>query len=295
MLGKTRQGYYQRNKYIYKEQVKQEILLKHVREIKKDMPRIGGRKLMEILASRLIGELSIGRDSFFELLRDEGLLVRKRKRKAKTTNSAHWMRKYPNLIKEFIPCQAHQLWVSDITYLRLDNNDFVYLFLITDAYSHKIIGWSVSETLEANNAVDALKMALSQLPKKTLGLIHHSDRGSQYCCDKYVKLLNKNKIGISMTENGDPLENAIAERVNGILKEEWLNEISLKDKDQATSEVQRVINIYNCKRPHCSIDMLTPNEAHTRTGYLPMRWKNYQKEKYLARLEKEKNEAVSQG
>lgn len=260
--------------YNYKEVVKSEILLQLVGQERKLMPRIGGRKLLYKIQDRLPEELMLGRDSFFDFLRDFGLLVRKKRYRAKTTYSNHWLRKYPNLIKEFTPDGPHQLWVSDITYVETDEG-FVYLFIITDAYSRKIIGWSVSDTLEANNAVAALYMALSQLPAGIKNIFHHSDRGVQYCCDKYVKLLEKNHFQISMTENGDPLENAIAERVNGILKTEWIYDLKLKTKQKAKEEVYRIINIYNNNRPHCSLDLLTPKQAHNYSGHLRKHWKNY--------------------
>jgi transposase InsO family protein len=271
--------------YNYKEVVKSEILLQMVTQERKLMPRIGGRKLLYMIQDRLPEELMLGRDSFFNFLRDYGLLVRKKRFRAKTTFSNHWLRKYPNLIKEFIPDGPHQLWVSDITYVETDAG-FVYLFLITDAYSRKIIGWSISDTLEANNAVIALYMALSQLPVGVKNVFHHSDRGVQYCCDKYVKLLEKNHFQISMTENGDPLENAIAERVNGILKTEWLYDLKLKTKQEAKEEVYKIINTYNNNRPHCSLDMLTPEQAHNHSGNLKKHWKNYWKQQQITNTEK---------
>jgi len=271
--------------YNYKEVVKSEILLQMVTQERKLMPRIGGRKLLYMIQDRLPEELMLGRDSFFNFLRDYGLLVRKKRFRAKTTFSNHWLRKYPNLIKEFIPDGPHQLWVSDITYVETDEG-FVYLFLITDAYSRKIIGWSISDTLEANNAVIALYMALSQLPVGVKKVFHHSDRGVQYCCDKYVKLLEKNHFQISMTENGDPLENAIAERVNGILKTEWIYDLKLKTKQEAKEEVYKIINTYNNNRPHCSLDMLTPEQAHNHSGNLKKHWKNYWKQQQITNTEK---------
>jgi len=271
--------------YNYKEVVKSEILLQMVTQERKLMPRIGGRKLLYMIQDRLPEELMLGRDSFFNFLRDYGLLVRKKRFRAKTTFSNHWLRKYPNLIKEFIPDGPHQLWVSDITYVETDEG-FVYLFLITDAYSRKIIGWSISDTLEANNAVIALYMALSQLPVGVKNVFHHSDRGVQYCCDKYVKLLEKNHFQISMTENGDPLENAIAERVNGILKTEWIYDLKLKTKQEAKEEVYKIINTYNNNRPHCSLDMLTPEQAHNHSGNLKKHWKNYWKQQQITNTEK---------
>jgi len=291
LLGKTRQGYYQKGNYTYREVVKGEIILEMVQEIRLEMPRIGVRKLLEILSPRLIGELTIGRDSFFTLLRNSGLLIRRRKTRVITTDSRHWMRKYPNIIKGMIPDEPYQLLVSDITFVTLVSNISVFLFLVTDAYSHKIVGWNLAQTLHAEHAVSAMKMVLVKKTKEDQGTIHHSDRGSQYCCEKYVSLLNKNGIDISMTETGDPRDNAIAERVNGILKTEWLNAIQLTSYQHAQIEVDRVIGIYNNKRPHSSIDMLTPNEAHKKTGNIPSRWKNYRKEAFLARQKEEQQKA----
>ena len=276
MFGKSRQAYYQRSKYNYKEEVKEEILLQLVEKQRELMPKIGGRKLLELIQPRLPTELIIGRDSFFDFLRRHGLLVGKRRRRVKTTYSNHWLHKYPNLIKEFVPIKANQLWVSDITYIETAQG-WVFLNLITDAYSRKIVGWAIGKTLEAIYTIEALSMALSQLPKKIEGLIHHSDRGVQYCCNEYVKKLNKNHVQISMTENGDPRENAIAERVNGILKDEWLNQMKLVSLEQAIKELKRIIMIYNCHRPHSSLDMKTPEYAHSQSGEFKKHWKTYYK------------------
>jgi transposase InsO family protein len=276
LFGRSRQAYYQRNKYNYKEEVKEEILLQLVEKQRELMPKLGGRKLLELIQPRLPTELSIGRDSFFDFLRCHGLLVGKRRRRVKTTYSNHWLRKYPNLIKEFVPTRSNQLWVSDITYVETVSG-FVYLNLITDAYSRKIVGWAIGETLEAKYTIEALKMALKQIPKGSEGLIHHSDRGVQYCCGDYVKILNKNHVQISMTENGDPRENAIAERVNGILKDEWLNQIRLKSIEEAIKELKRIVLIYNSCRPHSSLDMKTPEYAHSQSGVFKKRWKTYYK------------------
>jgi transposase InsO family protein len=276
LFGRSRQAYYQRNKYNYKEEVKEELLLQLVKNERILMPKIGGRKLLERLQPRLPTELSMGRDSFFIFLRRHGLLVGKRRRRVKTTFSNHWLHKYPNLIKEFVPIRANQLWVSDITYIQTAMG-FVYLNLITDAYSRKIVGWAIGETLEAKYTIETLRMALKQLPKGTKDLIHHSDRGVQYCCSEYVKILNKNNVQISMTENGDPRENAIAERVNGILKDEWLNQMKLKSIEHAIAELKRIIMIYNNDRPHSSLDMKTPEFAHRQSGEFKKHWKTYYK------------------
>jgi transposase InsO family protein len=207
------------------------------------------------------------------MLRNQGLLVRKRKRsRPQTTFSNHWLRKYQNLIIGFIPNAPNQLWVSDITYIHLEEG-FAYLSLITDAYSHKIIGFYLCEDLSAKGCVLALRMALKNNPSYD-NLIHHSDRGLQYCSHDYVELLEGNRIKISMTQNGDPLENAMAERVNGILKDELL-EICYPTFAQAQVAIASAISTYNFQRPHSSVDMLTPVIAHTKTGVLKKHWKNY--------------------
>ena len=278
LFGKSRQAYYQRSKYNYKEELKTEILHQLVEKHRQLMPSIGVRKLHSLIEPHLPKELQIGRDSFFDFLREKGLLVRKRRHKVRTTYSDHWMHKYPNLIKEFIPQKSHQLWVSDITYVETAEG-FTYLNLVTDAYSRKIIGWTLGETLEAKHTVKALKMAINQLPKSLVDVLHHSDRGVQYCCNQYVKLLKKNSIKISMTENGDPRENAIAERVNGIIKDEWINQMKLKSSVDARRQLERIIQIYNHDRPHASLDMKTPDYAHYQNTEFKKHWKNYYKEK----------------
>lgn len=205
-------------------------------------------------------------------------MIRIRRRKAITTDSNHPYRKYPNLIKEFIPIAPNQLWVSDITYIIIGNG-FGYLSLITDAFSRKIVGFCLHKTLAAQGTIIALKQALKNNPN-TKGLIHHSDRGVQYCCYEYVEILQKNRIKISMTEKGDPLENPIAERVNGILKTELLEE-AYYSFEQAKEGIAVAISTYNHLRPHNSIGDLTPFEVHSLNGTVkPKRlWKNYYKPK----------------
>jgi putative transposase len=241
---------------------------------RKQQKRIGTRKLKGEMKDFLVAhDFKIGRDAMFNLLAQNGLLVTRRKRKGPvTTLSKHRFKKYPNIIRDFIPTAPNQLWVSDITYIHLAGS-FAYLSLITDAYSRKIVGFYLSRDLSAKGSLRALKMALKNNTNRT-ALIHHSDRGVQYCCDAYVNLLQNNKIKISMTENGDPLENAIAERVNGILKEELLEEI-FPDFTSAQREVAIACSTYNYLRPHGSIDNLKPAEAHQQNGELKRRWKNY--------------------
>jgi transposase InsO family protein len=224
----------------------------------------------------------MGRDALFDLLAANQLLVKKRKRKIQTTYSNHWLRKYSNLVRDFVPKAINQLWVSDITYWKITTGEHVYISLITDAYSHKIVGYHVAETMESIQSMKALQMALAVLQGAAvpLQLIHHSDRGIQYCSSKYVKLLQDNNIRISMTENGDPLENATAERINGIIKEEYLNHYQTDTLLQAKVQLQKAINLYNNSRPHMSISNLTPDKLHNHQKINHERlWKNYFKKK----------------
>ena len=235
---------------------------------------MGTRKMLEEMAVFLSNHhFKIGRDAMFDLLADRGLLVTKRKRRGPvTTLSKHRFKKYPHIVRDFIPIAPNQLWVSDITYIHL-HEGFAYLSLITDAYSRKIVGFCLSRDLSARGPLAALKMALSSNPLR-YGLIHHSDRGVQYCCDEYVKLLEHHEVKISMTEKGDPLENALAERVNGILKQELLEEVFV-DYETAQREVAVACSTYNHLRPHGSIDNLKPAQAHQLSGTLKKRWTNY--------------------
>lgn len=219
----------------------------------------------------------MGRDRLFDVLSANYLLVKRRKKQTITTNSYHRFKKYPNLIRNLIPTKPNQLWVSDITYWKIATG-FVYISFITDAYSRKIIGSHVAQTMEAVETMEALKMAISGLrkvPDCHFQLTHHSDRGIQYCSDKYVKLLENNNIRISMTENGDPLENAIAERVNGIIKEEYLNDYQIDNLKQAKELLKTVVELYNNERPHMSIGNLTPNQVHQNNLKTEKLWKNY--------------------
>jgi putative transposase len=278
LFGKTRQAYYKRKKETYKESLNEDLILTVVRKIRETQKRTGGRKLLEMVRERVDEKQLMGRDEFFNLLRSHGLLVRRRKFRAVTTNSFHWLHKYPNLISALIPERPNHIWVSDITYIKTDNG-FLYLYLITDAYSRKIIGWQLSDNLRSDNAILALYMAISQLPANCGEIIHHSDRGIQYCSLKYVKILETHGIKISMTENGDPYENAIAERVNGILKTEWLYDMHLHNYTEAMAAVKQIIRIYNTERLHSSIEMLTPDQAHKLNGKLQRLWKSYKKSK----------------
>ena len=274
LLGTSRQSYYQGIKFIQQKAYESDLIIEEVLRYRKHQKRLGTRKLLDEMQGFLSSHgFQIGRDAMFNLLQERGLLITKRKRRGFiTTLSKHRFKKYPNIIRDFIPIAPNQLWVSDITYIHLSGG-FAYLSLITDAYSRKIVGFYLSADLTATGPLNALKMALTDNAER-IGLIHHSDRGVQYCCDAYVKLLQDKKIKISMTENGDPLENAIAERVNGILKQELLEEV-FPDYKMAQKAIAIACSTYNHLRPHGSINNLKPAEAHQKSGELKKRWKNY--------------------
>jgi putative transposase len=285
LFGKTRHAWYDAQWRGDDQLLKEEIILQIVMEIRTSLPRIGTRKLLHLLTPRLKEHhLEVGRDYLFELLATHKLLVRSRKRKAVTTDSRHWMRKYSNLTGALSVVRPEQLWVSDITYIRLTNG-FAYLSLITDAYSRKIMGYHLSKSLSADGCVAALQRALAGRSYPTQSLIHHSDRGAQYCCKDYVELLAGNRIAISMTQNGDPYENALAERVNGIIKGEFNLYSSAVGFEQTCLLVQTAIHAYNELRPHASCDYLTPHEAHQHSGVLTKRWKHYPKQEPVKNTE----------
>jgi len=255
------------------QQVNEELLLQQIDLIRKQQPRCGGRKLFIMLQPFFQQQqILIGRDRFYELLRRNKLLIRRLKRSVHTTNSNHHFRRYPNLAKDFTPLKAHELWVADITYIPLKHR-FAYLFLITDAYSRKIVGHHVSDDMKVSSAIIALKKAMLQKPPETI-VMHHSDRGIQYCSTDYVALLQQHHSLISMTQSGDPLENAIAERVNGILKTELISPY-YKDVDTAAAHINRCIIIYNYKRRHSSLNWQIPAIVHEQKGPQIKRWKNY--------------------
>jgi transposase InsO family protein len=273
LLGYSRQAYYQNQKLSANRSMKEDLVIQQVLHHRLVQPRLGCRKLLAMMEPFMRGHaIDMGRDQLFELLRANSLLIRHRKRnKPLTTDSRHWMRKYPDLAKGVALTHAEELWVSDITYLQLPKKTFGYLSLVTDAYSRKIVGFCVSGSLSAQGPLNALEIALKGR-MSAAPLIHHSDRGSQYCSDGYVNLLKENNISISMTQSGNPKDNAIAERVNGILKQELLMDVYSGIR-QARQSVMAAINIYNRIRPHSSLDMMTPEKAHTTTGPIRRRWK----------------------
>ncbi|SDM92127.1 IS3 family transposase [Pedobacter antarcticus] len=273
LFGKTRHAYYDRQWRVQDQGLKDEIVLQHVLDVREKQKRIGTLKLHFLLQEKLCAHhINIGRDYLFGLMREHGLHIRRRKRKAITTNSRHWMRKYNNLIVGLELDRPEQVWVSDITYIQL-KQQWGYLSLITDAYSKQIMGWAFRKDLSAQGCIDALEMAIGKRKYPKNQLIHHSDRGAQYCSKKYVDLLISNNIAVSMTENGSPYENAIAERVNGILKSEFDLHSSKVGFRETTQKIRENIQTYNQLRPHASCDYLTPEQAHLKHGPLKKRWK----------------------
>jgi putative transposase len=276
LFGKTRNAYYD---YLLRRDqsiLYNDIVMHYVNEIRSNLPRLGTRKLQHLLTPKLETHgIKIGRDALFNILSDNKLLIRQRKRKAITTDSRHWMKKYNNLIVGLEITRPEQVWVSDITYIRMIH-DWAYLSLITDAFSKKIMGFCLRMDLLTEGCIDALNMALSNRMYNE-SLIHHSDRGSQYCSQSYIKILMKNEIAVSMTQKGDPYENAIAERVNGIIKTEFNLNSSHLSFEQTLLKVKNAIENYNEMRPHLSCNFLTPNQAHLEALPMLRRWKNYSK------------------
>ena len=224
-------------------------------------PRLGGLKLYSMLREKLAAaDVKIGRDRFFEVLRNQALLLEPLPKAPRTTTSSHSLPVFTNLVKHLEPSGANQVWVSDITYIRTCE-DFAYLSLITDKYSRKILGYHLGQSLSTAETLEALKMALSSLPEGSRP-IHHSDRGSQYCSHKYVEELQGHGLGISMTEEDHCAENAMAERMNGILKQEYFLNYEFRTVAQAQRAVDEAVHLYNTRRPHRSLNLRTPEQAH---------------------------------
>ena len=250
-------------------------ILDAVHEIREIDPGIGGVKLWLMLGVMFNTGWMPGRDKFMKLLRRHELMQKPRKSRS-TTNSNHRYHKWKNLIRGFVPTAANQLCVSDITYIELVGG-CCYLHLVTDAYSKKIIGWYLADSLASVFTLKALRMAIEQAGGGDLsGLIHHSDRGVQYCCDLYVEELRKHNILISMTEDYKPTDNGIAERVNGIIKGEsvYRQERRFATCEEALEQIKRFVDFYNSRRPHYSIGLQTPDAAHEQTGEQKKMWKN---------------------
>jgi transposase InsO family protein len=292
LFGKTRHAYYDHQWRQQDQSLKDDIILQLVHKIRTtSLPRLGTRKLLVLLQPELDShQIKVGRDYLFDLLAEHKLLIRRRKRKVFTTDSRHWMRKYVNLTRDLVITRPEQLWVSDITYIRM-GNQWGYLSLITDAYSRKIMGIGFRSDLLALGCVEALQMAYGNRSYGQHPLIHHSDRGCQYCCKEYVDLLNAGHIAISMTERGDPYENALAERMNGIIKEEFNLYSSQESFENTYARILKSVAAYNEIRPHGSCDNLTPCVAHKKEGELKKRWKNYPKKMFEKRVPERIEEA----
>lgn len=259
-FGLHRDAYYKyKKRHAHRLEVEKQVI-KLVQHERIEQPRMGTRKLLATLhiTFNLMG-LKVGRDELFRILRKYDMLVRRKKASCKTTDSYHHFHKYNNLIRELEITKPNQVWVSDITYIRTFNG-FCYLALITDLYSRKIVGYDISNSLELAGCLRALKSALAKI-KPGPGLIHHSDRGIQYCSKQYVKMLKKHQCLISMTEENHCYENAVAERVNGILKDEFFLDQSFAGLKEAKRATKNAVNIYNNKRLHLSLAYKTPNEV----------------------------------
>ena len=253
----TRQAYHKRHKKVFERFLAETDLLERIRKIRSRQPRTGGRKLHEMLNTQ---NIRIGRDRLFDLLRENRLLIRPRKKYVRTTHSYHRFRKYPNKIKDLVVDRPNQVFVADITYLETIEGS-CYLALVTDLFSRKIVGYDLSRSLAAEGAQRALKMALTNVAEPDK-LIHHSDRGIQYCSYAYTDLLNDQDVQISMTEENHVYENAVAERVNGILKGEYMLDEKLRSFKIAKELVKETITIYNNERLHMSLNYQTPESQY---------------------------------
>ena len=277
LFGYSRQAFYKQQRLVLLQQANDGLIIQQVLNISKEQPRCRTRKLLVMLQPFFKKQdLYIGRDAFFQLLSKNKLLIRKRKRNTHTTNSKHFFYRYPNLVACFTPLHAHELLVADITYIPLKDR-FAYLYLITDAYSRKIVGFHVSDDMRVTSAIVALQKAIDQKPAGAI-VIHHSDRGLQYYSNDYVALLKQHHARISMTQNGDPNENAMAERVNGILKTELISD-AYPELKLAMQHIARCITVYNYRRVHSSLNWQIPNTVHSQTGPQIKKWKNYYKSK----------------
>jgi len=270
LFGRTKQAYYKRSGPSPSPDC--QLIKRKVMDYRKQLPKLGGRKLYHLISSDLQkAGIKMGRDKLFGFLRNERLLVTRRKKYHKTTGSKHWMRKYPNKLRDITIERPEQVWVADTTYL-LCNDRHCYLHLVTDAYSKKIMGFELADNMQGETTLKALKMAIKARTYSD-PLIHHSDRGLQYCSKDYVAELSVYNIQISMTEQADPYENAVAERVNGILKEEFALDTHFEDWKSMSYHVSESISLYNQVRPHFSIELMTPEQVHNQKKIKLKKWK----------------------
>lgn len=292
LLGVKKQAYYQHKDTLQKKLEREAFVIQFVYEIRRIAPGIGGPKLYEIYKRRFGDnyELKIGRDKMETILRENGLNIRKPRRMPRTTDSRHGLPLYPDLRKNLLPIRPNELWVADITYIPLWDEDmieyhFCYLSLITDDYTKEIIGWCVGETLETCHCIEALTMAMERLiGVDPIDLIHHTDRGVQYASEAYVVLLKEAGIKISMTESGDPKDNPVAERQNETVKFEFMKDLVFHSVSQVRNAMPQIVSFYNNERPHMSIDNMTPAEAAKCTGRIQKRWTSF-REQHLTNLQ----------
>jgi putative transposase len=285
LVGKTRQAFYDKMQRIEKEKFDASIVVTLVQRERKIAKRVGAKKLLRILKQELLEHgIDIGNQKFIDILRDNNLLVKSRRGKPKLTDSRHLLPVYPNKARNLYIDKSEMLWVSDITYIKVFDR-YCYLILITDAYSRKIVGYNFSRNMTAKCCVTALNMALKSRSYPDRELVHHTDRGSQYCSKEYTDILKSNSIVISMTENGDPLENPLAERMNRTIKDVFGLSENFPTFSSASEQIDAAIKYYNDRLPHSSIDMLTPSQAHHKTGKLKKHWIWYWKENHLFQTE----------
>lgn len=261
----SRQNYYKSRTTRQRREVDEGLVKQLVEAERAIQPRLGGLKLHSILREELDAEgIHLGRDRFFAVLRRQALLLEPLPKAPRTTNSTHSLPVFTNLIKDMELTGPNQVWISDITYIRT-REDFLYLSLITDKYSRKIVGYHLGATLETNDTLRALRMALGKLPEGVKP-IHHSDRGCQYCSHDYVNELKDHGLKVSMTEEDHCAENAQAERVNGILKQEYFLNYEFRSAEQAQRAVAEAVCLYNTRRPHRSLALRTPEQIHSKAA-----------------------------
>ncbi len=285
LFGVTKQAYYKKNEEsCHRRLAEESFAIEYAQETRKKDPGIGGRKLYYMYKRDFANNSHVGRDAFERILSDNGLKLRRKGRKPRTTNSRHGLPTFPNLTKDYLPSSPNELWVSDITYIPIFHSihgfRFCYLSLVLDAYTEEVKGWSVGDTLSAVYPLVALDMALKSLDYLPIqhSLMHHSDRGVQYASHEYVATLRKAGIAISMTETGNPKDNAQAERINNTIKNELLKDKRFCCIDEVREALEEAIKFYNNERPHMSINMHTPAEAANMSGEIPKRWRSFRSE-----------------
>ena len=291
LFGKSWQAYYQHKDTLVKERLREEMVVQFVKEIRLLDPGIGGEKLHYMYLQRFGKdyEYMVGRDKMESIISANGLNVRISRKRPRTTDSSHGLPTYPNLVKELVPMRKNQLWVTDITYIPIWINDYEYFFcylsMITDCYTKEIISWYVGESMEAWCSVECLMQALDAIVEEDdINLIHHSDRGVQYVSAAYTSVLLEAGIKISMTDSGDPKDNAVAERQNNTIKNELLKDFRFHSVDEVRKAMGKAVEFYNNERPHMSLDNMTPRQAAQCRGKIKKKWISY-REKHLESLE----------